>query len=69
VKLAAPAYRRQAQRGASGKGRYDYKVGFPPRPCSRKAGHPAGLPVTISEREGSDDERSTSETFVRAISS
>ena len=43
------------QGGASGKCSYDYTVDFdstagvrfrPPRPCSRKAGHPADLPVS-----------------------
>ncbi len=41
MKLLAPAYLRQAQGGVSGKCRYDYKVGFPPRlkggPSSRLA--------------------------------
>ena len=32
--------------GLPGNVDYDYTVGFPPRPCSRKAGHPADLPVT-----------------------
>ena len=33
--------------GASGKCKYDYRIGFPLRPCltGRKAGHPADLPV------------------------
>jgi len=31
--------------GLPGNVDYDYTVGFPPRPCSRKAGHPADLPV------------------------
>jgi hypothetical protein len=31
VKLPAPAYGKQAQGGASGKCRYDYRVGFSPR--------------------------------------
>jgi len=31
--------------GASGKCRYDYRVGIPPGPCSRKAGLPVDLPV------------------------
>ena len=56
VKLPAPAFaeaasRRQAQGGASGKCRFDYRVGFPPRlPAYRqagKAGHPADLPVNL----------------------
>jgi len=42
AKLPAPAYRRQAQGGASGKCKHDYRIGFdstagvrcrPPRPC------------------------------------
>ena len=42
------------QDGASGKCRYDYRVGFPPRPCSRKAGHPAGRQVPRKPLLGAD---------------
>ena len=41
VEVKLPAHRA----GLPGNEEYNYKVGFPPRPCSRKAGHPADLPV------------------------
>ena len=51
--MKLPAHRT----GLPGNEEYDYKVGFPPRLCSRKAGHPADLPVTgiDGERESGRD--------------